>query len=127
MEGASTCKLCNISVGNRDNYCSTCGESLDLIGSKSDKSQSLVFLAVTFLFGTAFIWFAVDMITLITGSYDIYEITDGIGYITRLLIMSIGLMLALSMKNGVLNTLAVIFASVYTLIELYWYIKNLIP
>ncbi|MFT5860930.1 MAG: hypothetical protein ACI865_003046 [Flavobacteriaceae bacterium] len=127
MEETSTCKSCGNSMSSSDNYCSNCGNNTDLMTASPNRSQLLVFLSIAFLFATSFIWFLVDMIYLLTNSDGIFEITDAISYFTRLLMMSIGLLLALSMKKGAMKTLAIIFASVFTLIELYWYIKSLIP
>jgi len=127
MEGRATCKSCGNSISSSDNYCSNCGNATDLLGPPTDRSQILVFLAIAFLFGTAMIWFLVDMIHIVSSNDGIYEITEAISYVTRLLIMSTGLLLAFSMKKSGMKTIAIIFASIFTAIELYWYIKSLIP
>jgi hypothetical protein len=123
----STCGFCGNSINNSDNYCSNCGNSSGLIGASPQRGQLLVFLAITFLFATSFIWFLVDIAYLLVSGDGIYEITEVISYFTRLLMMSLGLLLAFSMKNGGMKTLAIIFTSVFTLIELYWDSKYLIP
>ena len=127
MEGTASCESCGNSISNSDHYCSNCGNSTDLLAASKDRSQILVFISVAILFGTAMIWFLADIMHIISNNDGIYEVTSAISYVTRLLIMSIGLLLALSMKKSGMKTIAIIFASIFAAIELYWYIKSLIP
>ncbi|MFT5780225.1 MAG: hypothetical protein ACI837_003186 [Crocinitomicaceae bacterium] len=125
MENNLTCSSCNYEVSDHDNYCGNCGNSLSL-GSR-DNSQKLLFAAITVLFGTAFYWFFLELVVSISGSYELYDTLHWFGVLIGLAGVSVALLIALAMKKGSMRSLAIVFASIWTFIDLFWLVKRTFP
>jgi hypothetical protein len=125
MENNLSCISCNAGVSDADNYCHNCGTSLEF-GSR-DKSQKLIFATVAVLFGNAFYWVFLELIIELSGSYRLYDTLHWLGVLIGFAAISVALLAALAMKKSSLRSLAIVFASIYTLIELYWLAKRSFP
>jgi len=79
------------------------------------------------MFIDSIVWLAIQIVVDSNGNYDIYDSTQWLSKLIRLVLLSIPLMLSISIKASNLKWLAIIFASIYTLIEIYCFTKSLIP
>jgi len=127
MNGQLTCNSCSNTIDDLDNFCSSCGKSLRFTSKKTDRQQLVAFISVTFMFVASIVWLGIHIVVDTSGNYDIYDATQWLSKLLRLAVLSIPLILSISMKASNLKWLAIIFASIYTLIEIYWFIKSLIP
>lgn len=140
-----TCIQCHQRINDTANYCENCGskvvaakkkdyqvgrtEVLDEFSTTkaNDKGQALIFIGLLILCLTSFYYFVIRMLVKSMGDWSLYETFEPFSLIISGLGIAIALLLALGMNAGKKKTIAIVFASIYTIIQFYWLLDRLIP
>ncbi|MFK7786488.1 MAG: zinc ribbon domain-containing protein [Crocinitomicaceae bacterium] len=145
MEEKITCPHCNHRVNKSAKYCENCGSRVSEVWSedyqvgKSDvldelsnsrrnnQQQSFILIGLLALCAFTFYYFTLGAIADITGNWDVYQTVEPISVVVTFLTAGVALMIALGMDRGKKKVLAIIAASIYCVIHLYWFVEQLIP
>lgn len=144
MEDRITCLSCHLRINESAKFCENCGtkvsspkrqeetrrvEVLDELTptSTNEKGQNLVFIGLMILCGATIYHFALGRIIDYFDNWELYKTMDPISYLITACSGAAGLLIALGLKAGSKKVVALIFASIFILIHLYWVIDWLIP
>lgn len=145
MEDKKTCLQCYQRINVAANYCESCGSKatskvqgnpqggksgvLDEFpaSAKSNTNQNLILIGLLVLCTTTLYYFLLGIVVDMNDNWQLYDTVKPVSLIVSFLGIGVALVIALGMKRGSQKTVAIIFASVYALIQLYWFIDFLIP
>lgn len=121
------CANCQTENQATANYCQHCGNNFTIKTLTRDRRDLFVFISILALGLSAIFWFVPSIIYRITDNFDVYEIIEIPGQVLSLITSVVPLLLAFSIKKLSYRIVSLIFASICTMIHLFWFIDNLIP
>lgn len=121
------CTNCETENQATANYCHHCGNNLSLKSPTQNRRDLYIFISVLALAVSAVFWFIPSIVYRLTDNFDLYEILEIPGQVLSLITSIVPLLLALSIKKLSYRVISLIFASICTLIHLFWFVDNLIP
>lgn len=139
------CVQCQHQMVDSANYCENCGskvsaaskrdllvgrsEALDqLTSSKSNsRGQTLIFTGLIILCSGTIYYFIIGAVIDFSENWELYEVVEPFSLFFSFVSSGIALLIAFGLNAGTRKTLGIIFASIYALINLYWFIDRLIP
>lgn len=133
MEGTTKCGACYSEISRTANYCENCGSKesvrneMSFSHTKSDRGQKLIFAGLIILCGTTIYHFLISLFAKITGNWRFFETVEPLSLIISFAGGSVALFIAIGLKSSGRRTLAIIFASFYTLIHIYWILDRIFP
>lgn len=133
METTTNCGTCQHEIKQDANFCESCGistvqgDSLSLTSPSDSGGQKLIFIALLILCGSTVYHFSLRLIMNLTGSWELYESFEPLSILILGGTGGVALFIAFGLKAGRRKLLSIIFASIYTLIYLYWTVQRLFP
>lgn len=133
MEGTNKCGACYSEISRAANYCQNCGNKesvgndMSFTHTRNDRGQKLIFAGLIILCGTTIYHFLISMFVKITGNWRFFETVEPLSLIISLIGACVALFIAIGLNARGRRTLAIIFASIYTLIHVYWIIDRIFP
>lgn len=127
------CGACYSEIKRTANYCENCGhnesvvDDMNFTRGNSSRGQKLIFTGLMLLCGSAIYYFSVRLIVNFTGNWKLYETIEYVSLMIEIVSVGAVLLIALGLNSGERKTLAIIFAAIYTVIQLYWIIERLFP
>lgn len=139
------CNQCQRQVNDSANFCENCGVEVSSSGGTnhqihtskeldefsrsriSNRGQNLIVTGLIILCSTTIYYFVLRMIVDFTDYWELYETVEPLTLFVSFVSSGVAILIALGLKPGSQKTLAIVFASLYTLISLYWFMDQLIP
>ncbi|MDX2361621.1 MAG: zinc ribbon domain-containing protein [Crocinitomicaceae bacterium] len=119
------CTKCSNPNDVEANFCSECGVELGFSAPTSDRRNKFIFIVITILFASALYWYILNILSEMT-EYAIYDTAFYASRLIELMTMSTAVFLVLAMKKSSLKVVGLVFAIIYLIIRLYWFIDYLI-
>lgn len=133
MEETTKCTTCNSEIKRTANYCEYCGnkgaagDHMDFKQVRNNRGQKIIFTGLVILCGSTIYHFLIGLFVKLTGNWRVYDTIEPFSLVIAFAAGCVALLIAIGLNSGVRKTLALIFASLYTLIHLYWIIDRLFP
>ncbi|MDG1331751.1 MAG: zinc ribbon domain-containing protein [Crocinitomicaceae bacterium] len=145
MEEKKTCPQCRHRNNHSANYCENYGSKVtDVVkgnhqggipgvldeftaSAKSKTNQSLILVGLLVLCSTTIYYFILGVVVDISDNWELYQTVKPFSLVVSFLGIGAALVIALGMTRGSQKTVAIIFASIYALIQLYWFMDFFLP
>lgn len=125
LDSSIECPNCHSPNAHGSNYCSSCGHHLGAGQTVSDKKDQLLIISLFILIGATFFWLALDLLAKVAG-YEIYDQVYFLNKLVNLSTIAAVFMLAFAVRSRSMRPIMLVFAIVYALIRLYWFVTQII-
>lgn len=127
------CGICQTSIKRTANFCENCGSNQSVVDDmrfsykENHRGQKIIFAGLLVLCASTVYYFVIGLFMKLTGKWEFYSDIEPFSLFIAFGVSTIALLIALGLKSGNRKILAIIFASIYTIINLYWLIERIFP
>ena len=130
MDGTMKCETCQHTIKKSVNFCENCGAptigvntDVDSVTQGNDRRQKLIFRGLIVLCSYEMYNFLLNKISTATDSFTLYEVLGPISMMFGILAAGAALFIALGLDMGKRKIYAIVLASIYAFINLFWIIE----